>query len=352
MTDKLNNIPGYIDRLRGRNLHLNQQHPVGLVKLTVESWLGHGFEHFDRLDPVVSVAQNFDSLLIPPEHVCRRTSDTFWVDSDHVLRTHTSAHQAELLAGGHRQFLITGDCFRRDEIDARHYPVFHQIEGVRVGGSADDLLATVTGLMGFLFPDCESRVTDSYFPFTDPSWEIEILHEGRWIEVLGCGMVHKQILQNAVVEGPAWAFGVGLERLAMILFGIPDIRLMWSEDPRFSGQWIGLHAGFDPKQAPKFQPWSVFPATTRDVTFWVPEADIDPVITINNVAGIVREIDLGGLVESVEMVDQFRHPKTGRVSMSFRIQYRSWERTLVNGEINEIQTEIRSRLNGDGYVLR
>lgn len=90
------------------------------------------FQVFDNLPPIVTVEQNFDELLIPPEHVSRQSSDTYYVDATRVLRCHTSAHQTDLLRQGHDAFLVCGDVYRRDEVDSTHYPVFHQMEGVRI----------------------------------------------------------------------------------------------------------------------------------------------------------------------------------------------------------------------------
>lgn len=95
------------------------------------------FITFDSLPPVVTVQQNFDDLLIPLDHVSRRPSDTYYVDAGHVLRCHTSAHQTALLRQGHDSFLVCGDVYRRDEVDNTHYPVFHQMEGVRVLSAAE-----------------------------------------------------------------------------------------------------------------------------------------------------------------------------------------------------------------------
>lgn len=171
-----------------------------------------------------------------------------------MLRTHTSAHQSTFIKQGLPGFLVTGDVYRRDEIDSSHYPVFHQMEGVRlfengdlpaytersVGVKAveDDLKNILGGLAQHLFGDVEMRWVDTYFPFTNPSFELEVFFKGDWLEVLGCGVVEQEIIRHAGKgEQLGWAFGLGLERLAMVLFSIPDIRLFWSEDPRFLDQF-------------------------------------------------------------------------------------------------------------------
>ena len=125
----------------GRRLHEQPQHPLCLIKQRVTRYMHTAFRNargnplfslHERLGPVVSVAANFDSLLVPADHPSRRRSDNYYVRRDTVLRAHTSAHQTELLAAGLDAFLVAGDVYRRDEIDRTHYPVFHQMEGVRV----------------------------------------------------------------------------------------------------------------------------------------------------------------------------------------------------------------------------
>lgn len=135
----------------------------------------------------------------------------------------------------------------------------------------EDMKRTLDGLARALFGDVEIRWSPDYFPFTAPSWELEILFQGEWLEVLGCGVVHQQILTNCGLQhGRGWAFGLGLERLAMILFNIPDIRLFWTDDPRFHAQFSsaipGDHASF-----PSFVPYSKYPECYKDVSFWLPE---------------------------------------------------------------------------------
>jgi len=134
---------------------------------------------------------------------------------------------------------------------------------------------TLDGLARALFGDVETRWSPDYFPFTEPSWELEILFHGEWLEVLGCGVVHQQILRNCGLEhGRGWAFGLGLERLAMILFNIPDIRLFWTEDPRFHSQFSSAIAG-DHATFPAFETYSKYPECYKDVSFWLPEELVD-----------------------------------------------------------------------------
>jgi phenylalanyl-tRNA synthetase alpha chain len=130
-----NNVTEAIASKVGRNLHNRTHHPICTIKNIITTHftsLNQNFEFFDDLCPVVDTKNNFDDLLVKPDHVSRRMSDTYYISRDTVLRTHTSAHQTSLLSQGSTAFLATGDVYRRDEIDSSHYPVFHQMEGVRV----------------------------------------------------------------------------------------------------------------------------------------------------------------------------------------------------------------------------
>ncbi|XP_029282281.1 phenylalanine--tRNA ligase, mitochondrial-like [Cottoperca gobio] len=139
--DDFTNVTQRILSRVGRNLHNQPHHPLWLIKERIKAhfysaYVGRGgnplFSVHDNLSPVVTVQQNFDSLLIPPEHPSRKPGDNYYLNRTTMLRAHTSAHQRELVSAGLDAFLLAGDVYRRDEIDASHYPVFHQMEGVRL----------------------------------------------------------------------------------------------------------------------------------------------------------------------------------------------------------------------------
>jgi phenylalanyl-tRNA synthetase alpha chain len=168
------------------------------------------------------------------------------------------------------------------------------------------------------------RWLDEYFPFTDPSIELEILWEGKWIEILGSGVIHKGVIQNAELDANqtvGWAFGLGLERWAMKIFNIPHIKLFWSEDQRFLSQ-------FQEGIISKFEPFSRYPFCYKDISFWIPEN-----FEVNDFYEVVREIG-GNMVENVECIDKFQHPKTQAQSHCYRIFYRDLERSLSNEEVS------------------
>ena len=177
------------------------------------------------------------------------------------------------------------------------------------------------------------RWGEDYFPFTHPSFELEIYFENEWLEVLGCGVIHPDILSTAKRPRShmGWAFGLGLERLAMILFSIPDIRLFWTDDSRF-------HSQFQYGDIVTFQPYSKYPPCLKDVSFWINQS-----FHTNDLMEIVRDV-AGDIVEKVVLVDEFVHPKTGRTSHCYRISYRSMDRSLTNEEIDTLQFEVRKAL--------
>lgn len=349
-----NNVTDTIFQKLGVNLHHRKDHPLGIIKEAIFQYFEQKtpgkFKFFEDLYPVVTAKQNFDELLIPADHVSRSENDTYYVDSNTLLRCHTSAHQAELLREKHENFLVIGDVYRRDTIDATHYPVFHQMEGVQIfdpseweaavaeGKTAvdfvqDDLKETLEGLAKHLFGDVECRWVEAYFPFTDPSIELEIFFNNEWLEVLGCGVMQQKILDENYGEGKkAWAFGLGIERLAMILFDIPDIRLFWSDDERFLKQF---KAG---DLTTKFKSFSKFPPCMKDISFWISDE-----FTENNLCETIRGI-AGDIVEEVKLIDEFTNPKKGKTSHCYRIVYRSMERSLTDEEINQVQEKVRSAI--------
>merc|ERR1719296_97111 len=356
-----NNVPPHIAALVGKGLHTRPDHPIGIIRSKIQEYfasLPHDYIVYDAEDPIVSTTQCFDDLRIPPEHPGRSPSDTYYIDDSTLLRTHTSAHQSEHLRSGADCFLCAGDVYRRDEIDSSHYPAFHQLEGVRLFPKEDmagadglegeawtssaecasigeDLKTNLEGLMDHLFGETEKKWSEDYFPFTTPSLELEIKYEGEWLEVLGCGVVHEEVLQMADrPDRRGWAFGLGLERLAMILFEIPDIRLFWTDDERF-------HKQFEEGKITKFEPYSKFPPVYKDIAFWIPEDFVE-----NDFFEMARGI-AGDIVERMELIDEFTNPKKGKTSKCYRITYRSMDRSLTNEEIDALQDELRDRVAGD-----
>lgn len=209
----------------------------------------------------------------------------------------------------------------------------HTIDAVKM--MEFNLKETVIKLVKELFgSDIETRWGSCYFPFTHPSYELEIKFQGEWMEMLGSGIMRQQILENGgVSDRIGWAFGLGLDRLAMLLFDIPDIRLFWTKDKRFIEQFSSV--GLDLKTNIRFKPFSKYPACYKDVSFWIPKE-----FNENDFHEIVRSLS-EDLVEKVELIDKFCHPSTQRVSHCYRITYRSMDRNVTNEEINIIQEQVR-----------
>ncbi|KAI1781008.1 phenylalanyl-tRNA synthetase mitochondrial precursor [Hypoxylon cercidicola] len=420
-TDSWFNVPQNIIEKVPRRLHLQKDHPVYITRQIIESvFPAPVYEYHNEFNPVVTTHQNFDSLGFPKDHPGRAKSDTYYINSETLLRTHTSAHQADVFwANNSDGYLISADVYRRDEVDRSHYPIFHQMEGARSWDRAKvpngDVAATILSdlkklpkhnikvqdpnppfhdqrnprqadhhspaeaeaiaahlkksleLMvveiftrakaaavkadpNFVDEPLQVRWVEAYFPFTSPSWELEVYYSGDWLEVLGCGVVKQDIYINAGVPSQlGWAFGIGLERIAMLLFQIPDIRLFWSQDDRFLNQFKGVSDNLTSLK--RFVPFSKYPSCAKDVSFWLKSSSAAGGNTKanihdfheNDVMEIVRSV-AGDVVEDVKLVDEFTHPKTGRRSMCYRINYRSLERTLTNSETNDLHDEVNKVL--------
>lgn len=191
---------------------------------------------------------NFDLLNIPESHPARDVWDTIWVQNPagikSLLRTHTSPIQIHYMEHNKPpiRIIAPGKVYRYEATDSTHETVFHQVEGLFLDDKAS--IATFKGVINYFFKelfqqDIKIRLRPSYFPFTEPSFEIDIWLQDKWLEIAGAGMVNRKVLDNCGITDPniqGFAFGFGVERLAMILYGIDDIRLIHSADIRFASQ--------------------------------------------------------------------------------------------------------------------
>ncbi len=191
---------------------------------------------------------NFDMLNIPESHPARDVWDTIWVQNPagikSLLRTHTSPVQIHYMENNKPpiRIIAPGKVYRYEATDSTHETVFHQVEGLCLDDKAS--ISTFKGVINYFFKelfqqDVKIRLRPSYFPFTEPSFEIDIWLEDKWLEIAGAGMVNRKVLENGGITDPniqGFAFGFGVERLAMILYGIDDIRLIHSADIRFASQ--------------------------------------------------------------------------------------------------------------------
>lgn len=456
-------MPTHVIEKVPRRLHLQEHHPIAITREIIESvFPPPTFQYYNDLSPVVTTEQNFDSLGFPADHPGRSRSDTYYLNASTLLRTHTSAHQADhFRANRSPGYLVSADVYRRDEVDRSHYPIFHQMEGARTwdraqapgGDVAAQIWSDVEKLpkpkhaiavedpdppfhpernplqadhhspaeaeavaahlkrslelaVAELFTRARAaanltratlsprrlkhdvgaptddeplrvRWVEAYFPFTSPSWELEVFWDGDWLEVLGCGVVQHSLYANAGHPTQlGWAFGLGLDRLAMLLFGINDIRAFWSLDPRFQRQFANASAA-DPASLKRFVPFSKHPGCYKDVSFWLrpasettssspsssaEEADGDEDADATTTTTITRRERRGfpefdekdfmdivrhqarDMVEDVRFLDDYTQPGTGRRSLSYRINYRSLERTLTNTETNHLHHQIAHTL--------
>lgn len=308
------------------------------------------FKDFDvvKVPEVVPTSIAFDLFDFAPNHPARSKSDTYFLDDENILRPHTtvmwyyyltSEMVKEKMARGENIGVFSyGKVYRKDEIDRFHMNVFHQIDGLFLCPKKDreitlkDLQDIEVKMVKSVFGEnVKYRFHEETFPYTHPSTEVEIEKGGEWLEILGSGVVKGSVLEKLGVDSSVyngWAFGPGLERWAMISMDLPDIRLLWSDDPRVKKQ---LELGN------KFKEVSKFPPITRDISFVVAKSFVP-----NNYFDLIR--DLGGdLIEQVELLDKYENDnKFGKDKMSYtyRIVYRSNERTLTTQEIDPIQAKV------------
>ena len=243
--------------LPGRAEHSGGLHPVTLTSNRIQKMFAKlGFDIAEGPE-VEDDFHNFEALNIPPHHPARAMHDTFYFDDGHLLRTHTSPVQIRVLE--HQappvRIIAPGRVYRCDS-DITHTPMFHQVEGLLIDENVSfaDLKGTLEDFLKLFFEqdDLKTRFRPSYFPFTEPSMEADIgcvmcsgsgcrvcSHSG-WIEVLGCGMVHPEVFRHTGIDNDqytGYAFGLGIERLAMMRYGVNDLRLVFENDLRFLQQF-------------------------------------------------------------------------------------------------------------------
>lgn len=233
--------------LPGRAQEYGGLHPVTLtLQRVVELFHGMGFEVADGPE-IEDDFHNFQALNIPANHPARAMQDTFYVENGDVLRTHTSPIQIRYMLDKKEppiRIIAPGRVYRVDS-DATHSPMFHQAEGLWVeeGVTFADLKAVFTDFIRRFFErdDLQVRFRPSFFPFTEPSAEIDIMGEnGKWLEVGGCGMVHPNVLKNVNIDPEKYtgfAFGIGLDRFAMLRYNVNDLRLFFDNDLNFLKQF-------------------------------------------------------------------------------------------------------------------
>jgi len=324
-----------------------------LKEIIVRASAVQSLKDFDviQVPEIVPTHVLFDLFNMPPGHPARSKSDTYYVDDNNVLRTHDTVFWYYYL--NHPEIkkrianketlgaICFGKVYRKDEIDSRHMNVFHQFGAWLIAPdekktiTPDDLKNALSDIAANVFK-ANFRFYDHQFPYTDPSFEMEAEINSQWIEMLGSGLVRKSVLENMGLTGyNGWAFGFGLERLAMASMELPDIRLLWSNDPRVKSQL---------KLGQKYKEVSKFPPVVRDISFVVSDKFIP-----NDYFDLIREIG-GEMVENVELIDKYENTEkfgAGKLSYTYRITYRHLERTLTNEEINTIHQKLEEQTEAE-----
>ncbi len=309
------------------------------------------FASFDTIQvpEIISTEIGFDLFDFPMNHPARSKSDTYYVDNAHILRTQMTVMwyyymkdkniQDRMAAGEPVGCFSFGKVYRKDEIDRRHMNVFHQLDGwylvPKEKGTVTraDLEKVLSDTAKAVFgSDIKYRYNPDTFPYTDPSLEMEVEINGQWVEVNGAGVVRASVLDKLGVDSSkwtGWAFGMGLERLAIISTELPDIRLLWSDDERVKKQLV---------LGTKFKEVSKYPAVIRDISFIVETAIFSP----NDYFDVVRDV-IGDLAEEMALIDEYENAEkfgVGKKSYAYRITYRSLERTLTDSEVNDLHKKL------------
>lgn len=351
----------------------SEPHAIRMVYEKIENYMRESHLASDvrvyRPEPIVSVVDNYDNLLISADNISRSSTYTHYVDKENILRTHTSAHLPGILRELSGQddwtdvvILLPGLAYRRDISDKKHVGEVHMLEMWRVVKTAtvkkivkDDLLAVVRGVASVAAPGWDLRIEDSPHPYTNQGIEVNAVKDGRDIEILECGLIKEKILENAGLDPEkysGWALGMGLDRLVMTLKNIPDIRYLRSKNPRIHEQMKNLD---------EYHEVSNQPTIKRDLSYCVPVDYVEEDISVD-----IREAlgdDIGAL-ESVEVLSKTPHDdlpenirqrlgcQKNQKNVLVRITLRHLERSITNDEANSIYEIIYSKINKGtgGYI--
>lgn len=316
------------------------------------------FENFDIIETpeIVPADISFDLFDFPADHPARSKSDTYYIDEKNILRTHTTVmwyyylqekEVQERMARGEAVGCFShGKVYRKDEIDRHHMNVFHQLDGWYLAPKdketigVEELQKVLNSIATAVFGEgVIGRFNPDTFPYTDPSLEMEIDKNGKWVEVLGSGVVKGSVLDKFGIDSTkwtGWAFGFGLERLAIVSMELPDIRLLWSEDERVKKQLV---------LGNKYKEVSKFPPVVRDISFVVDKTSF----VLNDYFDAIRDIG-GDMVEEVALIDKYENAEKfgeGKMSYTWRVTYRDLNKTLTNEEVNALHTKVEEMTVSD-----
>ncbi len=322
-----------------------------------------------RKNPIVTVADNYDNLLIAADNINRSSTYTHYVDKTHILRTHTTAQIPGILRDLAKQddwkdivILLPGLAYRRDVTDKKHVGEVHMLEMWRITKNIDsksivkdDLIAVVKGVAATAAPGWTLRIIDSPHPYTKQGIEVNAVLGDRDIEILECGLINHQILANAGLDPKThsgWALGMGLDRLVMTIKNIPDIRYLRSTNPKIAEQMKDLE---------KYHEVSNQPSIQRDMSYSVPSSYVE-----EDVNEDIREA-LGkkaATLESVEILSDTPYSdlpiriqerlgcKPDQKNVLVRITLRDLSRSITNKQANAIYNQVYSKVNyGSGGYL-
>ena len=219
-------------------------HPLTLVSNRMREWFSQNSYFENKGSEIESDEYNFEKLNIPKNHPSRDMQDTLYINKENLLRTHNTGLTARILEANKNQSFASftiGKVYRNDEDDQTHSHQFSQLDLVFVGNTnIENLIWTLKSLLAYVFEEeVQIRLRPSFFPFTEPSMEVDVFFKGRWIEILGAGMINEKILKIAGYTNDlnGFAAGIGIERVAMIKYGINDIREFYKNDIRFLRQF-------------------------------------------------------------------------------------------------------------------
>ena len=350
-----------------------QPHAIKLVYEKIEQYMRSTHRQSDvqvhRKDPIVKVEDNYDNLLIAADNISRSSTYTHYVDNDHVLRTHTSAHLPGILRElskrsdwGDVLILLPGLAYRRDVSDKKHVSEVHMLEMWRIVRNAvrqpiikADLLKVVTGVASTAAPGWKLRIENSPHPYTNQGIEVNAVEGDCDIEILECGLIKEQILINAGLDPnvySGWALGMGLDRLVMTLKNIPDVRYLRSTNPKIAAQMVDLEP---------YREVSNQPAIKRDISYSIPSTYVE-----EDVSADIRQAlgDHLSALESVEILSETLYEdlvpiarerlgcKPDQKNILIRLTLRDLERSIPNDEVNQLYERIYPQINkGSGGYL-
>jgi len=343
------------------DLSRKEWHPIKMITDIIKDI--EIFHNFDSIEipEVVWTYETFDVLWFPIDHPARSTSNTYYIDKNKILRTHMTVmwyyyfNQQSVRDRLEKQWevwaLSHGKVYRKDWADKNHFQIFHQVEWLYVCAKAKqqigkekliDILSNITGsLYG---KEHEIIIKEHIFPYANLSIKAKMKFGENRLDILWVSMVNGDVLDTLWVDSNKYnwlAFGAGIERLAMIKKWIPDIRILFSEEPRITKQRGNLNQ--------KYEETSKYPSIYRDISCIIAKD-----IWVNNVFDTIRD-EAWNLVEEVKQLDTYENEKKfgkGNVGYTYRVVYRSHERTLLNDEINGIQRKIRETLVKKWIILR